>query len=355
MKIIHDGDAAYEDIMALSLLLLNANVVAVTVAYGESNTPIGAANMERVCQYLKPSANIPVAYGVNSALNEQGTPFPDWIHHEADNILDGTEVPVLPLSQIRDSAVELIYETLMSSSEKITIVATGPLTNIAQLIDIHPDSIEKIEKIIIMGGAVRVSGNISDLEDNPKNTVSEWNMYADPKAAEIVMTTSKLPIILVPLDITSQMRMTKEFYANLDREASPALKLVKAMLTSLLLKMGEEKFYGNLQFWDSLSAMITLDSSMATFEELPITIGNEGETNESTPAESGMMIQVAMKLLNPVAAYETFLASLRRGGELSTTPHLSYYGYPGILFQELVSGVAQPLHTDIPNSQLPAH
>ena len=73
MRVIHDGDAAYEDIMALSLLLLNADVVAVTVTYGEATTKTGAENMERICRMLKPSDKIPVAYGSDSALDHHGT------------------------------------------------------------------------------------------------------------------------------------------------------------------------------------------------------------------------------------------------------------------------------------------
>ncbi len=92
MKIIHDGDAAYEDIMALCILLMNADVVAVTVAYGESTPKIGAENMERVCRMLKSAVKIPVAYGTNSALDHHGTRFPDFINQEANTILNDADV-----------------------------------------------------------------------------------------------------------------------------------------------------------------------------------------------------------------------------------------------------------------------
>ncbi|MGM9451796.1 hypothetical protein ACTAZI_00500 [Legionella bozemanae] len=79
-----------EDIMALCLLLLNTDVVVVIVTYGESTTQIGAENMERVYRMLKPSAKILVAYGINSAVDHHGTPFPEYI----TIILNGTDVPI---------------------------------------------------------------------------------------------------------------------------------------------------------------------------------------------------------------------------------------------------------------------
>ncbi|AWN73502.1 nucleoside hydrolase [Legionella anisa] len=319
MKVIHDGDAAYEDIMALCLLLLNADVVAVTVAYGESTTKIGAENMERVCRMLKPTAKIPVAYGVNSAMDHHGTPFPEYITKEANTILNDTDVPLVTDSQVTDSAVKLIYDTLMSSDEKITLVATGPLTNIAQLISAHPDCIEKIEKIVIMGGAVKVPGNISDLIPNTENTQAEWNFYADPKAAERVFTTPNLSIWLVPIDITCQMPMTRTFIARLDKETLPALKLVKDMLTSLLRGMGEELFYGKLQFWDSLSAMIALNPLMALFEPLQLTVDlSTSQTKiDKTPSSKMAHVQVATKIYDVEGAYDAFFRLMKTGTEPS--------------------------------------
>jgi inosine-uridine nucleoside N-ribohydrolase len=323
MKIIHDGDGAYEDIMALSLLLLNADVVAVTVAYGESTTPVGALNMERICRTLKPLEKIPVAYGVNDPIDPHyATRFPTFINDEADHILKATDVLSVADSQVKHSAVELIYNTLISNSEKITIVATGPLTNIAQLVTKYPDCIKKIEQLVIMGGAVRVPGNISDIIRDTDNGVAEWNIYADRKAADVVFTTKNIPIMLVPIDITRQMPMTKAFYEGLCKEQLPALKLVKDMLTSLLKGMGEELFYGKLQFWDSLSAMITLNNSMAAFEELSITIDlSTGQTKIKAEQTAGIpLVRVAMKLLNPALAYDTFLNLMKTGSATVSDP-----------------------------------
>ncbi|STX28497.1 inosine-uridine preferring nucleoside hydrolase [Legionella beliardensis] len=320
MKVIHDGDAAYEDIIALSLLLLNADVVAVTVTYGESTPHIGAANMERICRMLRPDVKIPVAFGVNFALDFHGEPFPEFIKIEEDSILESTEVPLVTDSQVTDSAVHLLYNTLMVSHEKITILATGPLTNIAELVSTYPECIEKIEKIVIMGGAVHVPGNITDLIFDATNTVAEWNIYADPKAAEIVFNTPLLPMVLVPLDITRQMPMTRDFYARLEGEVLPALRLVRHMLTSLLQTMGEDLFYEKLQFWDSLAAMITLNPAMAQFEELSLTVDlNTSQVIENTTLNnSSPKVQIATTLIDIEKAYDTFLTLMKKRSKSSS-------------------------------------
>lgn len=354
MRVIHDSDAAYEDIMALALLLLNADVVAVTVSYGESTPRIGALNLERVCRTLKPSARIPVAYGINEPVDLNfGTSFPEFINKEADTILDDTDMITVADSEITNSAVELLYKTLMSVDEKTTIVATGPLTNIAHLIVNHPDCIEKIEKLVIMGGAVNVPGNISDLIHDTTNLVAEWNIYADRKAADIVFSAKNLPIMLVPIDITRQMPMTRTFYEGLAHEELPALKLVRQMLKFLLKGMGETLFYDKLQFWDSLSAMITLKNSMAEFEELPIMVDlNTGQTKINAEQTAGVSpVCVATRLINPEAAYDLFVTLMKTGSEIKYVPEQNMTSgslsdvSPGMLMRDRFFGENKPAMT----------
>jgi len=324
MKVIHDGDGAYEDVMALILLLLNTELKAVTVVYGESNTEAGALNMARVCRFLKPELNIPVAYGRNEALNlEAGTPFPEFIHTQADHVLAGTDVSQSEDVVVETSAVELLRRTLMESDEKITIVATGPLTNIAELLRAYPECQDNIEQVVIMGGAVRVPGNIYELLPHTSNTVSEWNLYADPVAAKEVLE-STLKLRLVPLDITAQMPMTRAFYEGLRNTVDPALKLTFDMLTLLKNAVNNDERFFKLQFWDSLTSMICLDPELATFENLALRVDAEtGQTIEVADAEPN--VEVAMILRDPALAYQRYVSLL------STAPMLELLKQPGNL------------------------
>ncbi|MFT4058506.1 MAG: nucleoside hydrolase [Legionella sp.] len=304
MKVIHDGDGAYEDVMALMLLLKHCDVRAVTLVYGEVHGLIGARNMERVCNYIVPECEIPVAYGRETPLGGFGSPFPDYIREEADNVLKGINLPEVSKSKVRNDAVTLIYETLMNSNEKITIIATGPLTNIAELIQHYPEAIKKIERIVIMGGAIHVTGNILDIAPNAGNTEAEWNIYADPLAAKLVFE-AKIPLLLVPLDITNQVPLTKEFYNKIGICKDPALKLTYEMLTYFFETLGEKQVAIQLFFWDSLAAMIAINPNIADYQQLHLMVNLE--TAKTMVTKNSNPVTVAMSLFNKPLFYTHFI------------------------------------------------
>ena len=131
----------------------------------------------------------------------------------------------------------------------------------------HPE--EKIEKIVILGGAVNVKGNIQALDPKSDNTVAEWNIYADPKAAEIVFS-SKIPVTLVSLDATNQVPITKEFYESLSQQLQPGLKLIYQLLKVIVDNFGMELFLKEFYLWDPLAAMICFDPKIAITENMSI-------------------------------------------------------------------------------------
>ena len=122
-----------------------------------------------------------------------------------------------------------------------------------------------------MGGAVHVKGNIKSLEPKSDNTVAEWNIYADPKAAATVFA-SGIPITLVPLDATNQVPMTKEFYDTLSTSSQIDLKLIYLILKDMVDELGLDTFLKEFYLWDPLAAIIMADSNRATIEIIPISI-----------------------------------------------------------------------------------
>lgn len=273
MKTILDCDAAYEDIMALLILLGHSDLQLVTVTYGESTPRLGAINIKNICDTLMPEKTIPVSYGVDQPIDKLGTRFPSYINDEANNVLMNTCIqPINPKIYVHNNAVNALYQLLMESEENITVIATGPLTNIATLLREHPHCITKIERIVIMGGAVDVEGNITDLIPDTDNLVAEWNIYADPSAAEFIFSLRELNITLVPIDVTSKMPMKPAFLQQLETRIQMtkepkrrSLVFVKEMLDNLRSKMGDSLFFGKLQFWDSLSALLAIKPSLAEY------------------------------------------------------------------------------------------
>jgi inosine-uridine nucleoside N-ribohydrolase len=303
MKVIFDQDGSSDDIIALLFLLScssDISIEGITIPHtGEVHGEIGAKNMADLC-YLYGKPNIPIAYALDQPIHSSGKPFPSFLREIMDNILIGKNIPKHPNPNIINSAVTLMKTILENSDDKLTILATGPLTNIAEFIDTHPLLINKIEKIVIMGGAVHAIGNIKALDPKSDNEVAEWNIYADPKSAETVFQ-SGIPILLVPLDATNQVPMTKEFYDNLANQDHPGLKLTYQLLKAILDQFGMDIFINHFYLWDPLAAMITHDPKIALTEKIPLLVDlNTAQVKCVDLGSYGSaLIDVAVKIINP--------------------------------------------------------
>ena len=143
-----------------------------------------------------------------------------------------------------------------------------------------------------MGGAVTTQGNVGFSGVGIQNEHAEWNIYIDPIAANIVFN-SGIPIILVPLDATDDVPITRNFYKILEkhRETQTA-NLVYEMLAANLSFIDS----GGFQFWDSLTAAIFTEQSIAQYEEMELAVvedeGPESGRTKLTP--DGSTIKVAV-------------------------------------------------------------
>jgi inosine-uridine nucleoside N-ribohydrolase len=198
-----------------------------------------------------------------------------------------------------------LKNVIEASADKVTILATGPLTNIAELNAKYPHLKKRIEKIVMMGGAVKVPGNVSGLLPQAKNSVSEWNFFADPKAAEQVIH-SGIPVTLVSLDSTRQVPLTKEFFERTGIEDQPDLKLAHQILQVYLDEIGDKAFQNNIYAWDQLAAMVMLDPSSVKTEMMSLVVNSSnGDIKPAAKGQKGAKIQVVTEVYHP----ETFLRS----------------------------------------------
>lgn len=192
-KIIMDCDPGHDDAIAL-LLAAHAEdiqILGVTTVAGNSELENTTRNARKILDYAGVT-DVEVYAGCSKPMI-----YPLWrltgaIIHGEDG-LGGPNIPAPVTPIAKEHAVNYIIRTLRESDEKITLVPTGPLTNIAQVLVQAPDVKEKIEKIIIMGGAVNDPGNIT--------SAAEFNIYLDPEAAKIVFQ-SGCNIYLNTLDIS---------------------------------------------------------------------------------------------------------------------------------------------------------
>ena len=290
--VILDVDMAHEDMHAALFLLAhpNVDVRAITVTgTGEAHCGAGVENALGIVT-VSGQSDIPVSCGREIPL-EGDHQFPAEWRLDADQAYgvtipdDGEPSPL--------NAPELIVSTLQNTDEKISIVAVGPLTNIADAIQKAPEIVSRIEAVFIMGGAVDVDGNVGMSGVGIDNPFAEWNIYIDPVAANLVLG-SGAPIVLVPLDATRDAPVTRRFYDSLNENRdTPAANLVFELMTANIGFIDS----GGFQFWDSLTAAIFTDETIATFEDMTLRVVEEEgtESGYTKPSPDGYPVRVAVK------------------------------------------------------------
>lgn len=169
------------------------------------------------------------------------------------------------LKPVEKPAAEFLFERLKAGSGKTTIIALGPLTNIAALLRAYPEAEKKIQNIVVMGGSIRTGYN------GKPPAEPEWNIKTDVPAARAVLA-SGVPLKLVPLDAT----------ANLKLVAAQREKLFKAgtMLTFQLQNAQELLPNEDPVLFDPLAVALALDEKISTWETLRIAIDDDGTTRE---------------------------------------------------------------------------
>jgi purine nucleosidase/pyrimidine-specific ribonucleoside hydrolase len=203
LPIILDCDPGHDDAIALLLALSSPEVVLLGVSTVAGNQTLDktTANAIRVLDHVG-RAEVSVAAGADRPLVRERHVAAD-VH--GDSGLDGPELPPPAREPLAEHAIDWIAAALRASPEPVTVVATGPLTNIALLLARYPEAASLIERLVIMGGAVG-EGNVTP--------AAEFNIWADPEAAARVFT-SGLDLTMVGLDVTHQALLTPAHVAQL--------------------------------------------------------------------------------------------------------------------------------------------
>ena len=195
LPIILDCDPGHDDAIAMVLALASPelDVKAITASAGNQTPDKTLRNVLRMLTLLG-RQDIPVAGGARKPLMRELI-IAENVHGESG--LDGPALPEPDFTPQACTAVELMAKTLRESPQPVTIVATGPQTNVALLLNSHPELHDKIARIVLMGGAM-VLGNWQP--------AAEFNIYVDPEAAEIVFQ-SGIPVVMAGLDVTHRAQI----------------------------------------------------------------------------------------------------------------------------------------------------
>ena len=219
-KVIIDCDPGIDDSLAIMLALScdQIEVLGITIVCGNSPTEMGAGNAAKVLRQMN-RLDIPIFTGERTPLKRDYVNALDT--HGADGLGESFLEPVENFSFHTD-AVSFLEETILKTH--CSVIALGPMTNLARLIQKNPAAFAAIDELVSMGGAFKSLGNCSP--------VAEYNYWADPDAAALVYETAarqKRLIHMVGLDVTRQIVLTPDLISYLKRLDSKTGSFVEAI------------------------------------------------------------------------------------------------------------------------------
>jgi inosine-uridine nucleoside N-ribohydrolase len=213
-KLILDVDTGTDDAIALMLAALHPELELIAATTVNGNSPVEACtdNTLRVFDLL--GVDVPVFQGAATPFLRDDFPIPRAVLH-AGGSMHPRELPIpAPRSTAQaQGAVEFLVDTYMAATDPITLVAVGPLTNLALAFRLEPRIVERIPRVVVMGGA-HESGNTTP--------AAEFNVWVDPDAARVVFRAGLRELTLVPLDATHRALVTTDDCARLRATGTPA-------------------------------------------------------------------------------------------------------------------------------------
>jgi inosine-uridine nucleoside N-ribohydrolase len=306
--VVIDTDVGADDLLAMTFLLSRGDpdVAAITVSgTGLAHCGPGSRTVQNLVNELMREP-IPVACGRETALGN-GTPFPDDWRQAADG---GFGLKLAGASGTpQGKAVDILREAITTATGPVTLLTLGPLTNVADLFQASPDVVGRLSRIVAMAGAVDVDGNVS-IANEP--TAMEWNLYADPVAADVVLR-SGVPMTFVALDATKDVPVTEAFGSHLETDTA-------AGGASIADELWRRNAYaiGLDSFWDPLAAVTVVDPSPVTLEEATISVTTSGkEAGRTVRDVAGTNVTLATAA-DPAAFETVLLAGLRSSGPRRT-------------------------------------
>jgi inosine-uridine nucleoside N-ribohydrolase len=271
--VIIDTDAGADDLVAIAFLLSrpDIHVEAVTIVNGMAHVPAGGRNVLRLLT-LAGRKDIPVYLGRETPLF--GTQeFPEEWRRASDE-LPGITLPETKRSPESRDAADFLLKRLLDAAHPVQVLALGPLTNLAEVFSHTPRAARTGRQLVILGGAVRVSGNLGDGGFfKTDNTSAEWNMFIDPGAAKIVFT-SGAPIRLVPLDATQLVPIDMALFEQFQsRAVTPLAKFVAQVLATNRDQIRQGFYFARAP----LAAAVLANPAVVTFRPLAIEMSGKPE------------------------------------------------------------------------------
>ena len=269
IPIIFDTDFVMppaDDSMALMLALQSPEIeiLGVTTVAGNESLERATSDVLRMLE-IADQATIPVYVGANMPLVHEKSDYAvrqygNWYSDEAPEAPPGG---FATKKAENETAVSFMVRSVMSRPHEITLVAIGPLTNIAQAIRAEPEFAANVKRLVIMGGAVAV------LPDGAGNVTpnAEFNFWVDPEAAYVTLR-SGIPIDLSPLNVSRKSALSKDWYEKMVAVETPLTNLLKETLGRRFETDPDRIWF----MYDQIAMASIIDPSLVTTERLYVDV-----------------------------------------------------------------------------------
>jgi len=266
-----DTDPGIDDALALLLAWGSPEwtVDVVTVVAGNVPLDVGLRNVFRLLELRRPSPAPRVAAGAACPL---ARPLRVAPYHGSDGLGDLPDWPPVQLRAGSDDAPGVIVETARRRGRELTIVALGPLTNLALAVERDAPAVRGVGRVVAMGGAVDVPGNVTP--------DSEFNAHVDPEALARVLEAG-VWLDLVPLDATRQAVLERAALdATLGRAPLEAADRIRRVC-DYALRSDEKRGRRGMDLHDPLAVGVALDPTLVEWETVRLAIGPDGQTRRA--------------------------------------------------------------------------
>ncbi|MBD2012819.1 nucleoside hydrolase [Microcoleus sp. FACHB-53] len=277
--VLMDQDGGVDDYLATLLLMTMEDIQPLGIVVTPADCYIEpAVSATRKILDLVGRSDIPVAQSTVRGIN----PFPALYRRDSfvvDHlpILNQRDEVQTPL--VQETGQEFMVRSLLAADQPVTLMVTGPLTTVAAALDLAPQIEQHIEKIVWMGGALNVPGNVEPALEPGQDGSAEWNVYWDSLAAHRVWQT-QIPLILCPLDLTNHVPVTSEFVRQLTQQRRYPLSDLAGQCYALVMT---QVYY----FWDVLATTYLAHPEFYQLQEWETVIVTSGKSQGRTKVETG--------------------------------------------------------------------
>ncbi|MEH2279136.1 MAG: nucleoside hydrolase [Nostoc sp.] len=243
--VLMDHDGGVDDYLATMLLLTMDHIELLGVVVTPADCYVQpAVSATRKILDLMGFSHIPVAESTVRGIN----PFPTLYRRDSfivDHLPILNQSETITTSLVAETGQDFMIKVLRNASSPVTLMVTGPLTTVAVALDKAPDIEAKIHKIVWMGGALNVGGNVEKSLEAGQDGSAEWNVYWDAISAARVWQT-QIEIIMCPLDLTNNVPVTSELVQKMGRQRHYPISDLAGQCYALVIP---QDYY----FWDVLA------------------------------------------------------------------------------------------------------